>query len=142
MPFSPSAACLLMVFLEVRLKGFTMLKPHTCPTITIFSHTRTLLQFSQGGVYKDQGLASADHTLGEQIYGKISLIRKSDAKGLGYFEGGAFLKVRVRIIQPHRRPVFTLPSSETLQRSQTDTEIAELFGHYSSKYGGDTHTVC
>jgi hypothetical protein len=69
-----------------------MLKPHTWATITIFSHTHTLLKFSQGGVYKDQSLTSADHTLGEQIYGKMSLIRKSDAKGMGYFEGATFFK--------------------------------------------------
>lgn len=64
------------------------------------------LKFSQRGFYKDQGYASADHTAGEQVYGKMYLIRKSDAKRMDYFEGTPFLKAHDKIFQQHQGSDF------------------------------------
>jgi hypothetical protein len=64
------------------------------------------LNFSQGGFYKDHGYASADVAVGDKVYGKMYLIRESDAKRMDYFEGAPFLKVHDKIFQQHQGERF------------------------------------
>jgi hypothetical protein len=45
-----------------------------------------VLRFSQLGFYKNHGYASADAAHGEKVYGRMYLIRESDAKRMDYFE--------------------------------------------------------
>lgn len=64
------------------------------------------LRFSQGGFYKDHGYASADAAPGEKVYGRMYLIRESDAKRMDYFEGVPFLQVHNKIFQQHQGSPF------------------------------------
>jgi len=59
----------------------------------------TVLNFSQRGFYKNHGFASADASVGDCVYGKMYLIRQSDAKRMDYFEGVPFLKAHAKIVQ-------------------------------------------
>ncbi len=58
-----------------------------------------VLNFSQRGFYKNHGFASADASMGDCVYGKMYLIRQSDAKRMDYFEGVPFLKAHAKIVQ-------------------------------------------
>ena len=58
-----------------------------------------VLNFSQRGFYKNHGFASADASMGDRVYGKMYLIRQSDAKRMDYFEGVPFLKAHAKIVQ-------------------------------------------
>ena len=64
------------------------------------------LRFSQGGFYKDHGYASADASPGEKVYGRMYLIRETDAERMDYFEGVPFLKVHDKIFQSHQGALF------------------------------------
>lgn len=64
------------------------------------------LRFTQSGFYKDHGFASADAALGEQVYGKMYLIRKSDAARMDYYEGVPFMKVHDKITGDHQGSPF------------------------------------
>ena len=57
------------------------------------------LEFSQPGFHKGHGYASADEAPGEVVYGRLYLIRKSDAERMDYFEGVPFMKVHQKIHQ-------------------------------------------
>lgn len=65
------------------------------------------LRFTQLGFYKDHGYASADHVSGEKAYGKMYLIRKSDAARMDHFEGVPFLQVHDKVFNDHQgKPFF------------------------------------
>ena len=49
------------------------------------------LRFTQSGFYKGHGFASADPAPGEKVYGRMYLIRQSDAKRMDYYEGVPFI---------------------------------------------------
>ncbi len=49
------------------------------------------LRFTQPGLYRDHGYASADPATGSMVYGKLYLILERDAKRLDYFEGLPFI---------------------------------------------------
>ena len=49
------------------------------------------LRFTQPGLYRDYGYASADPATGSMVYGKLYLILERDAKRLDYFEGLPFI---------------------------------------------------
>lgn len=55
------------------------------------------LRFTQSGFYKDHAFASADPAPGEQVYGKMYLIRESDAERMDYYEGVPFLKAHDKV---------------------------------------------
>ena len=65
-----------------------------------------VLRFSLSGFYKDHGYASADVAVGEKTYGRMYLIRQSDAKRMDYFEGEPFLKVHDKIFQQYQGSPF------------------------------------
>ena len=65
-----------------------------------------VLRFSQGGFYKDHGYASADAAPGEKVYGRMYLIRESDAERMDYFEGVPFLQVHDKIFQQYQDSPF------------------------------------
>ena len=64
------------------------------------------LCFTQSGFYKDHGFASADHTVGERVYGKMYQIRRSDAARMDYYEGVPFLKAHHKIFREHEGTHF------------------------------------
>ena len=64
------------------------------------------LRFSQGGFYKDHGYASADAAPGERVYGRMYLIRESDAERMDYFEGVPFLQAHDKIFQQYHGSEF------------------------------------
>ncbi|MFT5658196.1 MAG: gamma-glutamylcyclotransferase (GGCT)/AIG2-like uncharacterized protein YtfP [Gammaproteobacteria bacterium] len=64
------------------------------------------LRFSQSGFYRNHGYASADAAPGESVYGKMYLIRQSDADRMDYFEGVPFLGVHEKIFQQHQDSCF------------------------------------
>lgn len=57
------------------------------------------LQFSQSGFYKDHGFASADPAPGEKVYGKMCLIRESDARRMDYYEAVPFIKSHDKVVE-------------------------------------------
>jgi hypothetical protein len=65
-----------------------------------------VLRFSQSGFYKDHGYASADAAHGERVYGRMYLIRQSDADRMDYFEGVPFLGVHNKVFQQHQDSPF------------------------------------
>ena len=71
------------------------------------------LNFSQRGFYKDHGFASADASVGDRVYGKMYLIRQSDAKRMDYFEGVPFLKAHAKIVQQVQGKPFYFYRSRT-----------------------------
>ena len=81
-----------------------------------------VLRFSQSGFYKDHGYASADAEAGEKVYGKMYLIRESDAERMDYFEGVPFLQVHNKIFRHHQgSPVYfyrAVAPSENLKPTQ------------------------
>jgi gamma-glutamylcyclotransferase (GGCT)/AIG2-like uncharacterized protein YtfP len=81
-----------------------------------------VLRFSQLGFYKNHGYASADAAHGEKVYGRMYLIRESDAKRMDYFEGVPFLKVHNKIFQQHQDSPFyfyrAMAPSENLKPTQ------------------------
>lgn len=64
------------------------------------------LCFTQLGFYKDHGYASADAALGEKVYGKLYLIKQTDAKRMDYFEGNPFLKVHDKVFRKYQSSPF------------------------------------
>ena len=64
------------------------------------------LRFTQSGFYKDHGFASADAALGEKVYGKLYLMRQSDAKRMDYFEGVPFRNVHDKIFRDYQGEHF------------------------------------
>ena len=60
------------------------------------------LRFTQSGFYKNHGYASADAAAGDKVYGRMYLIRASDALRMDYFEGVPFLQVHEKITQQHQ----------------------------------------
>ena len=73
----------------------------------------TVLNFSQRGFYKNHGFASADASVGDCVYGKMYLIRQSDAKCMDYFEGVPFLKAHAKIVQQVQGKPFYFYRSQT-----------------------------
>jgi hypothetical protein len=73
----------------------------------------TVLNFSQRGFYKNHGFASADASVGDCVYGKMYLIRQSDAKRMDYFEGVPFLKAHAKIVQQVQGKPFYFYRSRT-----------------------------
>ena len=74
------------------------------------------LRFSQSGFYKDHAFASADPAPGKKVYGKMYLIRESDAERMDYYEGVPFLKSHDKVFQQHQgRPFY-------YYRAKTPTE--------------------
>ena len=59
------------------------------------------LRFTQPGFYKDHAYASADAAVGEKVYGKLYLIKQSDAKRMDYFEGEPYLRVHDKVFVEH-----------------------------------------
>ena len=72
-----------------------------------------VLNFSQRGFYKHHGFASADASVGDRVYGKMYLIRQSDAKRMDYFEGVPFLKAHSKIVQQVQGKPFYFYRSQT-----------------------------
>jgi gamma-glutamylcyclotransferase (GGCT)/AIG2-like uncharacterized protein YtfP len=72
-----------------------------------------VLNFSQRGFYKNHGFASADASMGDRVYGKMYLIRQSDAKRMDYFEGVPFLKAHAKIVQQVQGKPFYFYRSRT-----------------------------
>ena len=72
-----------------------------------------VLNFSQRGFYKHHGFASADASVGDCVYGKMYLIRQSDAKRMDYFEGVPFLKAHAKIVQQVQGKPFYFYRSQT-----------------------------
>lgn len=64
------------------------------------------LCFTQSGFYKDHGFASADHAPGERVYGKMYLIRQSDALRMDYYEGVPFLKAHDKVTGDYQGSPF------------------------------------
>lgn len=64
------------------------------------------LRFTQSGFYKDHGFASADPAPGEKVYGKMYLIRESDAERMDYYEGVPFMKAHDKIFREHEGATF------------------------------------
>ncbi|MEZ5448372.1 MAG: gamma-glutamylcyclotransferase family protein [Thiolinea sp.] len=64
------------------------------------------LRFSQSGFYRDHGYASADPAPGEQVYGKMYLIRNRDARRMDYYEGVPFLHSHLKVVQQYRESAF------------------------------------
>jgi len=64
------------------------------------------LRFSQPGFYKDHAYASADEAAGQKVYGKLYLIKQSDAKRMDYFEGEPFLNVHDKIFREYQGSPF------------------------------------
>ncbi|MGB1310409.1 MAG: gamma-glutamylcyclotransferase family protein [Leucothrix sp.] len=64
------------------------------------------LRFSQPGFYKDHAYASADAATGEKVYGKLYLIKQSDARRMDYFEGEPFLQVHDKIFREYKEMPF------------------------------------
>lgn len=58
-----------------------------------------VLRFSQSGFYKDHGFASADPAPGEKVYGRMYLIRKSDAARMDYYEGVPQIRAHDKVMQ-------------------------------------------
>ena len=90
------------------------------------------LNFSQRGFYKDHGYASADTTLGDQVYGKMYLIRQSDAKRMDYFEGAPFLKVQKKVFQKHQGSPFYFYRAVTPQKNLKPTQ--EYLNYLTTAY--------
>ncbi|MGB1010816.1 MAG: gamma-glutamylcyclotransferase family protein [Thiolinea sp.] len=63
------------------------------------------LRFSQPGFYKGHAYASADEAPGKKMYGRMLLIRKSDAERMDYYEGVPFLKAHDKVV--HQSPELT-----------------------------------
>jgi len=80
------------------------------------------LRFTQSGFYKHHGYASADAAVGEKVYGRMYLIRKSDALRMDYFEGVPFLRAHEKITQRHQGSLFyfyrALTPTENLKPTQ------------------------
>lgn len=57
------------------------------------------LRFSQSGFYKDHGFASADPATNDQVYGKMYLVRQSDAVRMDFYEGVPFLKAHDKVFE-------------------------------------------
>ncbi len=57
------------------------------------------LRFSQSGFYKGHGFASADPAPGATVYGRMYLIRQSDARRMDYYEGVPFLGSHIKLTQ-------------------------------------------
>ena len=55
------------------------------------------LQFTQPGFYHNHGYASADHSPGDRVYGRVYQILQTDARRMDYFEGEAFLRVHEKV---------------------------------------------
>ena len=64
------------------------------------------LRFSQLGFYKDHGFASADHAPGQCMYGRMYLIRQSDAERMDYYEGVPFLKAHDKVFREYNGSPF------------------------------------
>ena len=64
------------------------------------------LRFTQSGFMKDHAYASADAAVGEKVYGKLYLIKKSDAKRMDYFEGTPFLGVHDKVFNEYNGSPF------------------------------------
>lgn len=64
------------------------------------------LRFTQSGFYQDHGFASADPAPGEKVYGKMYLIRRSDAERMDYYEGVPFMKAHDKIFGDYRGTPF------------------------------------
>ncbi|WP_020393971.1 gamma-glutamylcyclotransferase family protein [Thiolinea disciformis] len=56
------------------------------------------LRFTQSGFYQDHGFASAEPALGERVYGKLYLIRQSDARRMDYYEGVPWLRAHHKVM--------------------------------------------
>ena len=92
------------------------------------------LNFSQRGFYKDHGYASADATMGDRVYGKMYLIRESDAKRMDYFEGAPFLKVHDKIFQQYQGSQFYFYRAVTPSNNLKPTQ--EYLDYLTTAYRG------
>ena len=64
------------------------------------------LRFTQSGFYKDHGYASADASPGDKVYGRLYLVKQSDAARMDYYEGVPFLKSHDKIYGEHNGKAF------------------------------------
>lgn len=62
-----------------------------------------VLNFSQGGFYKEHGYASANASDTDVVYGKMYLILESDAQRMDYFEGVPYLHAHEKIFRQTER---------------------------------------
>ena len=92
-----------------------------------------VLNFSQKGFYKNHGFASADASMGDRVYGKMYLIRQSDAKRMDYFEGVPFLKAHDKIVQQVQGKPFYFYRSSTPVKHLKPTQ--EYLDYLTSAYG-------
>ena len=92
-----------------------------------------VLNFSQRGFYKNHGFASADASMGDRVYGKMYLIRQSDAKRMDYFEGVPYLKAHDKIVQQVQGKPFYFYRSSTPVKHLKPTQ--EYLDYLTSAYG-------
>lgn len=90
------------------------------------------LCFSQSGFYKDHGFASADPAPDKKVYGKMYLIRKSDARRMDYYEGVPFLKAHDKIVQPYQGKQFYYYRARQSTANLKPTE--EYLGYLTTAY--------
>ena len=64
------------------------------------------LRFTQSGFYKDHGYASADASPGDKVYGRLYLVKQSDAARMDYYEGVPFLKSHDKIYGEYNGKAF------------------------------------
>ena len=101
-----------------------ILKQRRIATFDAFDYALegSALRFSQSGFYKDHGFASADNTAGEKVYGRMYLIRKSDARRMDYFEGVPFLKAHEKVFQQHQGKAFYYYRAVTVTENLKPTQ--------------------
>lgn len=84
--------------MQQRLTGFFEVFDYTLEDST--------LRFTQSGFYQDHGFASADPAPGGKVYGRMYLIRQSDAERMDYYEGVPFMKAHDKVFAEHQGKSF------------------------------------
>lgn len=80
------------------------------------------LRFTQSGFYKDHGFASADHAPGEKVYGRLYLIKQSDAARMDYYEGVPFLKAHDKVLGEYNGLPFYYYRARTITQDLKPTQ--------------------
>lgn len=80
------------------------------------------LRFTQVGFYRDHGYASADAALEAVVYGKMYLMRNSDAHRMDHFEGVPYLKVHEKVTQNFEQGEFFYYRSVDPQKGLKPTQ--------------------
>jgi len=93
-----------------------------------------VLRFSQSGFYKDHAFASADPAPGEKVYGKMYLIRKTDAARMDYYEGVPFLKAHDKVTSEYKGQPFYYYRARTPTENLKPTQ--EYLDYLTTAYHG------